>query len=567
MSPVTTPAPAGTILNVPVKYLRESPFNPRKHYSQGALQELADSIKAQTMLQPIVARDLPAGQQDIWVRHEIVFGHRRFRAAQMAGLDEVPVVIRPFTDQQAALAQVAENLQRQDVTALEEADSFARLHNTHGMTADAIAAGVNKSRSYVYGRIKLAKVAPEVRLAVTEDGLPPDIAIEVARHADHPLQRKALKDLKTWAYGDHWPSVRDAQRRLRGMFNTNVNEAQFDPADAGLAKLAGPCATCPKRAGNDPDLLDVVDAGVCTDPGCFAVKTREHNRLELVVLASQGHPVVQGPKADAMLPNRHSRPEGYVSTHAGEYIAGRKFMSYGEMLQALAERGEPVPKETLVAVAGGTDVRRFLTDEQAEDVRLRLAGDDAQADESASTPSNAGASASMGAAGGRDTSGWTPAERVAIDRDGWVVVKRQAMRNLLRLPRTADDLRVILLREYDMGDDFGLAGEVMGIEDELRQAREADEDLVGREWVQARLARMTGDELGALLVGVALEEALGYGGWTSRALAGERVAMAERYGVDVVAAARPEQTDDAGSAGGPRAEAGAQVDAFGAVPA
>jgi ParB/RepB/Spo0J family partition protein len=566
-TPTTTPASAGTIALVPVRHLRESPFNPRKHYGPAALQELAASITSQGMLQPIVARDLPAGQQDIWVRHEIVFGHRRFRAAQLAGLDTVPVVLRPFTDEQAALAQVAENLQRQDVTALEEADSFQRLHATHGMTADAIADGVNKSRSYVYGRLKLAKLAPEVRTAMLDDGLPADIAIELARLTEPALQVRALKDVKGWAYGETWPSVRTAQQRVRGMFDNDVDAADFDPADAGLLPHAGACGACPKRAGNDPDLQGVVAAGVCTDRECWAGKLRAHNKVEILALAGMGHPVIQGAEADRMMPSRRGTPAGYNSAEAGEWVAG-KFMSFEDMAAKLAGLGEAAPKATVLALDGGADLRQFFTDAQAADMaqRLHAAADAAGAD----TPSKA-ARAAHG--GGRDDefkhADWSPAERAVVG-DHWVRVKEAVLRNLMGRPRTADDLRAILIREYDQADDFGPITETLGLDVEMKAAEAAwdaddtkPEPFSYRAWWESKLDTLGPDQLAVMLLGAALWDLLGYGGWsTTRATAARKVALAERYGVDVVAAAQPEQMDGAGVAGGRSAPAGAQIDAF-----
>lgn len=567
-TPTTQAETAATILAVPVEQLRESPFNPRKHYSEAALRELSVSIASQGMLQPIVARPLPAGSQDIWVRYEIVFGHRRYRAAQLAELPTVPVVLRDFTDHQAALAQVAENLQRQDVSPLEEADSFIRLHTHHGMTADQIAAGVAKSRSYVYGRLKLAKVAPDVREAIDSDGLPVDIAIELARLTDPALQKKALKDLKTWAYGEAWPSVRTAQQRLRGMFDNNVDEACFDPADATLAKLAGACTTCPKRAGNDPDLQGVLDAGVCTDRMCFEGKAREHNRLELVTFAALGHPVVQRNEADQLLPNPHGTPKGYVAITAGNWVGG-KHVTYSDMLAQLTARGGPVPKETLVAADRGTKIRSFLTDAQAAEVLLAFGGGEDDGDDGGSTPSKAGASAGMGAADENRHADWTPAERAVVG-DHWVCVKEAVLRNLMGRPRTADDLRAILIREYDQADDFGPITETLGLDAEMKAA-EADwdaddtkpEPFSYRAWWEAKLDTLSPDQLAVMMLGAALWDLLGYGGWgTTRATAARKVALAQRYGVDVVAAAQPSQMDGAGGAGGQPAQADAQIDAF-----
>lgn len=556
---------------IPVTHLRESPFNPRKAFSEAALQELSLSIASQGVMQPIVARTLPAGQQDIWVRHEIVFGHRRFRAAKMAGLETVPVILRVMTDEQAAIAQVHENVQRQDVSALEEADSYSRLAREHGMSADAIAVAVGKSRSHIYGRLKLAKVAQEVRTAVAADGLPPDLAIEVARLTDHALQRKALKDLRD--YAGEWVSVRDGARRLRQMFSYTITDAKFDPEDVSLAKLAGPCSACPKRAGNDPDLQGVLDADVCTDRLCFEGKTREHIRIELVAMAGLGHPVISGPKAAELLPNKHSTPAGYLSVAAGQWVNGQH-LRYRDMIDELAKRGDPVPTPTIIAVDGGLDTRQFITDAQASAVMTAFTGQPADEDDDADTPSTAArAQGGCGLAGGdrlAAMASWSPAEQIAAAGDPWYAVRCAVIANLVNVPRTTDDLRALLLREYDMADGFGLVSRVMGLDDEHDAAEEAADaaevDFSTRAWWVDRFARMTADQLGAMVVGMAVDDLLSRGHIDprrdgAREQAVERVQMAQRYGVDVVAAARQGQMDDAGVAGS-QPTAGAQVDAF-----
>lgn len=535
---------AETITTVPLAHLRESPFNPRKSFGEAAMQELSISIAALGVMQPIVARTLPTAAQDIWVRHEIVFGHRRFRAAALAGLAEVPVILRDMTSEQAAIAQVHENIQRQDVTALEEADSFKHLHKTHDMTADTIAAAVGKSRSYVYGRLKLATAAPEVREAVTDDGLGAEIALELARLADHALQRKALKDLRR--HSTDWPSYRQAKQQLHGMFDCDTDKALFDPTDGTLARLAGACTACPKRAGNDPDLQGVLAAGVCTDRGCFGAKTREHNRLELVVLGSQGHPVVAGNAAAQLLPNKHAQPAGYVSLSSGNWV-GNKHMRYSEMLTTMAERGDAVPKTTLVEADGGMEIKRFLTDEQARAVDKLFGGgdDDDEYTEGPSTAARAAGGGGFGSVGREEAlSTWTAAERVAVDPSLWLLVRRAALVALRSAARTTDELRALLLREYDMADGFGLMSDVMGLDAELEAAElaadEAGESFGVRAWWAARFERMSGDDLGALVAGLAVDQSLsaGIGYWHqpgARERAAERVALANRYGVSVTA--------------------------------
>jgi ParB/RepB/Spo0J family partition protein len=161
MSPITS---------IPLDQLHESPFNPRKFFDPAALQELADDIKAHgRILSPLLVRPrvppLFAGTDDAdaITGYELVFGHRRLRAADLAGLQVVDCMVRSMTDLEVKRAQISENLQRQDVHPIEEAEGFQALMDDHGETADTIASSTGKSRSYVYGRLKLLQAVPKVR--------------------------------------------------------------------------------------------------------------------------------------------------------------------------------------------------------------------------------------------------------------------------------------------------------------------------------------------------------------------------------------------------------------------
>ena len=159
-------------------------------------------------------------------------------------------------------------------------------------------------------------------------------------------------------------------------------------------------------------------------------------------------------------------------------------------------------------------------------------------------------------------------------------VKEAVLRNLVGRPRTADDLRVILLREYDQADGFGPITEILGLDAECDAAEKAFDETADadefsyRGWWEKKLASLPPDTLAVILLGASLWDFMGYGGrGYTRAQAAARVALAERFGVDVVAAAQPDQSDDAGAAGGPHAQASApaaaaeQLDAFGPVAA
>ncbi|MGE0410320.1 MAG: ParB/RepB/Spo0J family partition protein [Amphiplicatus sp.] len=134
---------------LPIEFLAPNPDQPRRYFAEDALDELAASIRAKGLLQPILVR--PAGDD----RYEIVAGERRWRAAQKAKLHEVPVIIRTLTDEETAEIALIENVQRVDLNAIEEAGAYHRLAETHRRSHDEIAKAVGKSRSHVTNTLRL----------------------------------------------------------------------------------------------------------------------------------------------------------------------------------------------------------------------------------------------------------------------------------------------------------------------------------------------------------------------------------------------------------------------------
>jgi ParB family chromosome partitioning protein len=153
-------APDGTVRALPIEMLEPSPFQPRGPMEQAPLQELADSIREHGVLQPILVRPKPGGNG----RHyEIVGGERRWRAAQLVPLHEIPVVVRDLGDREAMAAALVENLQRQDLNALEEAEGYRRLVEEFALTQDALGQAVGKSRSHVANTMRLLQLPEEVQ--------------------------------------------------------------------------------------------------------------------------------------------------------------------------------------------------------------------------------------------------------------------------------------------------------------------------------------------------------------------------------------------------------------------
>ncbi len=176
-----TPA-AGNAANrtiLPVADLEPGPFQPRASIDPAALAELTASIRQQGVLQPILARPHPSGSG-----HQIIAGERRWRAAQAAGLHEIPVLVRPLTDTEAMAAALVENLQRQDLDAIEEAEGYRRLVGEFGLTQDNLGGLLGKSRSHVTNTLRLLQLPEAVRVHVQSGALSAGHARALLAHPD-----------------------------------------------------------------------------------------------------------------------------------------------------------------------------------------------------------------------------------------------------------------------------------------------------------------------------------------------------------------------------------------------
>lgn len=155
--------PAGGRKTLPVTSLAPGRYQPRHRFDQDALQEMVESIRTHGVIQPLLVRPVPGG------RFEIIAGERRWRAAQAAQLHEVPVVIQEFTDSQALQIALIENLQREDLTPLEEAEGYARLIEELGHSQEDLAKQLGKSRSHIANMLRLLKL-PEGVKKMLQDG-------------------------------------------------------------------------------------------------------------------------------------------------------------------------------------------------------------------------------------------------------------------------------------------------------------------------------------------------------------------------------------------------------------
>ena len=166
---VAAPLPPGDRLaTLPLDLLQRGKYQPRSDMRTESLSELADSIKAQGIVQPILVRPVGRPQLGESQRYEIIAGERRWRAAQMAGLTEIPAVVREVPDEAAVAMALIENIQRENLNPLEEARALSRLIDEFGLTHQAAADAVGRSRAAVSNLLRLMELADEVKTLVEQ---------------------------------------------------------------------------------------------------------------------------------------------------------------------------------------------------------------------------------------------------------------------------------------------------------------------------------------------------------------------------------------------------------------
>ena len=156
---------AGSVQTIPIADIAANPTQPRRYFEAAAMADLTDSIKERGVLQPILVRPSEPG------RFEIVAGERRWRAAQAAGLHEIPALVRVMDDGQMLEVAIVENVQRADLNAIEEAEGYRRLIEEYGHTQDALGRIVGKSRSHVSNTLRLLELPELVRRALIEQAI------------------------------------------------------------------------------------------------------------------------------------------------------------------------------------------------------------------------------------------------------------------------------------------------------------------------------------------------------------------------------------------------------------
>src|ERR1051325_8654280 len=199
----TAPTTSEELLEIDIDLIEPSPAQPRTHFDEGRLEELAQSIRSNGIVQPLLVRQRGA-------RYQLVAGERRWRAAQRAGLQRVPAVVRAIPDDKLLELALIENIQRQELNAIEEAHAYRRLIETLGLTQETVAQRVGRDRSFVTNYLRLLRLPEDIQRLVEEEKLTMGHARALLGVDDQDIQRKVAKDVI-----ENSLSVRETERAIK----------------------------------------------------------------------------------------------------------------------------------------------------------------------------------------------------------------------------------------------------------------------------------------------------------------------------------------------------------------
>jgi len=220
-------AESGSLKVLAIDLIKRGPFQPRRDFDQDSLDSLADSIKTQGLVQPILVRPVEGKNS-----YEIVAGERRWRAAQIAGLHDIPVIIKDVSDNEAMCLALIENIQRQDLNPLEEAGALERLINEFEMTHDAVAEAVGRSRPAVSNLLRLLELDDRVKNMVETGRLDMGHA-RALLSLSSPEQLEAASRIVKQGL-----SVRATENLVRQFLDNNQqNRPKKDSKDPNIARL------------------------------------------------------------------------------------------------------------------------------------------------------------------------------------------------------------------------------------------------------------------------------------------------------------------------------------------
>ena len=247
---------------VAISAIRPNGFNPRKHFDEASLNELADSIRQQGMLQPVTVRPAADGNG-----YELVFGERRYRAATIVGMQEIPAIISDLSDEEAEEIAITENLQRKDVTPMEEANAYQRLMESGRHDLSSLSVQFGKSEAYIRTRLKFASLIPEIATLLETDEITVSVASEICRYGED-IQREVYEQhLKEDVTYSSWRGQKASEiaGNIERQYTADLERYSFDKTL---------CLSCPHNTNNMS--LFCEGCGKCANRTCLAEMNASH---------------------------------------------------------------------------------------------------------------------------------------------------------------------------------------------------------------------------------------------------------------------------------------------------
>lgn len=262
------------IVSVALADIQPSNYNPRKNFDEKSLAELADSIHQQGVLQAIGVRPIAEN------RFEIVFGERRYRASQIAGLEKIPAVILDISDETAEEMAVTENLQRKDVTPIEEANAYQKLIESGRHDVQSLAVQFGKNESYIRTRLKFVSLIPEIAQLLEQDELTISVATEICRYGEDIQHDIYEKHLKEGVLYNSWRGMKASEvaKNIERSYTTDLKRYFFDKTV---------CLSCPHNTNNMMLFCEEGSCGNCVNRKCLEEMNASYLAEKAVQLMEQ----------------------------------------------------------------------------------------------------------------------------------------------------------------------------------------------------------------------------------------------------------------------------------------
>lgn len=366
---MTEATPLAQALRLPIGLLAPSPTNPRKRFEAAALAELADSIAEHDVMTPLAARPNPAYRDgNGHPPYELVCGERRWRACRLLveqeraypGDGTVPVLVRDYTDAQVLALQALENVQRQDLHPMEEADHYHLMvtHPRHPATVAEVAQLIGKSASYVQARLNLRRLCPAARDAFMEGKLDFSKALRVSA-MPAAQQPGIVQHITTW--GGEPMGVRAAERFIVEQHTLLLRQAPWNLADPELVPEAGACTDCGHRTDRQPGLFETVtDGDRCLDGSCWGRKRQAHHDWLVRNAEAEGYVIARGERAATIL-----RPDSTVPADGWHDLSARVPAHLGDSTltveQVIDRAGVPAEDITVLDQPGRDRLVHLVT--------------------------------------------------------------------------------------------------------------------------------------------------------------------------------------------------------------